>query len=322
MFVSRDPLGMRPLCYAHEGALFAAASESVALTHLGFSEHSIHNVEPGHVVVVDGHSVQVHKYADSPRKAHCFFEWIYFANAGSTFDNAGVYLSRKRLGEELAKRETLPIGEDVIVVPVPDTAKAAADSMAFQLKVPSLEGLIRNRYIGRTFIEGNNRADKVRMKYTPLPEIMEGKRVLLVDDSIVRATTLRELLALLKARGKASEIHVRIACPPIIAPCFYGIDMSTVSELFAPGFMQGSVITAEEEQAMARFIGADSLHYLPVESLSSCVGLPAESLCRACVNGVYPTPAGEALYHKALLECGKSGSECRSDAVPQQRIFR
>jgi amidophosphoribosyltransferase len=160
------------------------------------------------------------------------------------------------------------------------------------------------------------------MKYTPLPEIMEGKRVLLVDDSIVRATTLRELLALLKARGKASEIHVRIACPPIIAPCFYGIDMSTVSELFAPGFMQGPVITAEEELAMARFIGADSLHYLPVEALSSCVGLPAESLCRACVNGVYPTPAGEALYQKALQQCGKSGSDCRTDAAPQQRIFR
>jgi len=322
MFISRDPLGMRPLCYAHEGALFAAASESVALTHLGFAESSIQNVEPGHVVVVDGQSVRVHKYAESPRKAHCFFEWIYFANAGSTFDNAGVYLSRKRLGEELARRETLPIGDDVIVVPVPDTAKAAADSMAFQLKVPSLEGLIRNRYIGRTFIEGNNRADKVRMKYTPLPEIMDGKRVLLVDDSIVRATTLRELLALLKARGRASEIHVRIACPPIIAPCFYGIDMSTVSELFAPGFMQGTVITAAEEQAMARFIGADSLHYLPVEALSACVGLPAESLCRACVNGVYPTAAGESLYQKALQQCGKSGTDCRNNAESQQRIFR
>jgi amidophosphoribosyltransferase len=107
-----------------------------------------------------------------------------------------------------------------------------------------------------------------------------------------------------------------------VAPCFYGIDMSTVSELFAPGFMQGPVITAEEELAMARFIGADSLHYLPVEALSSCVGLPAESLCRACVNGVYPTPAGEALYQKALQQCGKSGSDCRTDAAPQQRIFR
>lgn len=302
MFVSRDPLGMRPLCYAREGSLFAAASESVALTHLGFADSNVHNVPPGHVVIVDGNSVTVEKYAESPKQAHCFFEWIYFANAGSSFDNAGVYLSRKRLGEELAARETLSIGDDVIVVPVPDTAKAAADSMAFQLKVPSLEGLIRNRYIGRTFIEGNNRADKVRMKYTPLPEIMEGKRVLLVDDSIVRATTLRELLALLKSRGRAKEIHVRIACPPIIAPCFYGIDMSTVSELFAPGFMSGPVITEEEQDAMAREIGADSLRYLPVEALSACVGLPASSLCQACVNGVYPTAAGAEMYQKALVK--------------------
>ncbi len=326
MFVSRDPLGMRPLCYAREGSLFAAASESVALTHLGFADENVHNVPPGHVVIVDGENVTVEKYAESPKQAHCFFEWIYFANAGSSFDHAGVYLSRKRLGEELAKRETLTIDEDVIVVPVPDTAKAAADSMAFQLKVPSLEGLIRNRYIGRTFIEGNNRADKVRMKYTPLPEIMEGKRVLLVDDSIVRATTLRELLALLKSRGRAKEIHVRIACPPIIAPCFYGIDMSTVSELFAPGFMEGSVITEEEQAAMARAIGADSLRYLPVEAVSACVGLPASTLCQACVNGIYPTAAGTEMYQRALEQNQKfqqrsCGGPVKSSNVEGGRIY-
>ena len=325
MFVSRDPLGMRPLCYAVEGSLFAAASESVALTHLGFSDTSVCNVPPGHVVIVDGQTVRVEKFADSPKKAHCFFEWIYFANAGSTFDNAGVYLSRKKLGEELAERETVPMGDDLIVVPVPDTAKAAADAMAFKLGIPSLEGLIRNRYIGRTFIEGNNRADKVRMKYTPLPEILDGKRVLLVDDSIVRATTLRELLTLLRDRGRAKEIHVRIACPPIIAPCFYGIDMSTVAELFAPGFLSGMSITPEEEQAMADAVGATSLRYLPVESLSACVGLPETSLCQACVNGIYPTAAGERMYQKALE---KSRTETRvqlgngrSEAVPRERIY-
>ncbi len=327
MFVSRDPLGMRPLCYAHEGSLFAAASESVALTHLGFSQESVHNVPPGHVVIVDGDSVTVQKYADSPKKAHCFFEWIYFANAGSTFDDAGVYLSRKRLGEELAARESIAMGDDVIVVPVPDTAKAAADAMAFKLGVPSLEGLIRNRYIGRTFIEGNNRADKVRMKYTPLPEVMEGKRVLLVDDSIVRATTLRELLTLLKTRGRAKEIHVRIACPPIIAPCFYGIDMSTVSELFAPKFMAGNVLTAEEEQAMADSIGATSLRYLPVEALAACVGLPDTSLCRACVNTVYPTPAGEAMYERALDKSKRDeavrAEGCIAECIPDrsERVY-
>ena len=309
MFVSRDNRGIRPLCYAVEGSLFAAASESVALTHLGFSEESINNVPPGHTVIVnEKDGVQVEKFADSPRRAHCFFEWIYFANAGSSFDDAGVYLSRKKLGEELAAQEEVPVDDDTIVVPVPDTAKAAADSMAFQLKVPSLEGLIRNRYIGRTFIEGANRADKVRMKYTPLPEIMDGKRVFLVDDSIVRATTLMELLKLLKKRGRAKEIHVRIACPPIIAPCFYGIDMSTVGELFAPGKMETTVITPEEEQKMADLIGADSLRYLPVDAIARCVGLPREDLCQACVDTIYPTPAGTRMYNIAL-ENDKNGSD-------------
>ncbi|MEQ9410260.1 MAG: amidophosphoribosyltransferase [Fuerstiella sp.] len=310
MFISRDTRGIRPLCYAVDGPLFAAASESVALTHLGFPEESVQNVPPGYAVLVDRQGVRLEQFADSPRRAHCFFEWIYFANAASHFDDAGVYLSRKRLGEELARRETVPIDEDTIVVPVPDTAKAAADSMAFQLKVPSLEGLIRNRYIGRTFIEGSNRADKVRMKYTPLPEIMDGKRVLLVDDSIVRATTLKELLRLLRDRGKAREIHVRIACPPIIAPCYYGIDMSTIDELFAPGHMAGTVITAEEEQKMADEIGADSLHYLPVEALADCVGLPRENLCQACVDTIYPTPAGEELYRKAVISRERGFGSC------------
>jgi len=140
--------------------------------------------------------------------------------------------------------------------------------------------------------------------------------VLLVDDSIVRATTLRELLALLKTRGRAKEIHVRIACPPIIAPCFYGIDMSTVSELFAPQFMAGNVLTPDEEQAMADSIGATSLRYLPLEALSACVGLPESSLCMACVNTVYPTPAGESMYERALEKAQRDNQVAQSGCVP------
>lgn len=309
MFVSRDPRGIRPLCYAIKGSLFAAASESVALTHLGFEKDAIHNVPPGSAILIDNENgVRQVQYAEAGEPAHCFFEWIYFANAASTFDDAGVYLSRKRLGEQLAQREDVALDESTIVVPVPDTAKAAADSMAYKLGVPSQEGLLRNRYIGRTFIEGSDRADKVRMKYTALPEILEGKRVLLVDDSIVRATTLKELLTLLRNTGKAKEIHVRIACPPIIAPCFYGIDMSTVGELFAPAHMQGSSMTEADECRMAGAIGADSLRYLPVESLAECVGLPQDHLCRACVTGRYPTPAGTAQYQLALdpKSCGRT----------------
>jgi amidophosphoribosyltransferase len=300
MFVARDPLGMRPLCYAKEGPLFAAASESVALIHLGFSDSSIKNVPPGHAVIIEKGNFSIQKFAESPRSAHCFFEWIYFANVASTFDDRSVYLTRKRLGEELADLETLPIDSDTIVVPVPDTAKAAADAMAYRLGVPSQEGLIRNRYVGRTFIESQNRADKVRMKYTALPEVLAGKRVLLVEDTIVRSTTMKALISQLKERGRAREVHVRVACPPIIAPCFYGIDMSTVSELFAPRFMEGTTLTPEIERKMAAVIGSDSLRYLSPEAIARCLDKPAESLCQACINAEYPTAAGARLYQIAL----------------------
>ena len=308
MIVSRDPTGIRPMCYAVEDSLFAAASESVALTHLGFDPANIHSLDPGHAIIIRDGKLEHVCFAEVPKRSHCFFEWIYFANVGSTLDDRSVYLSRKRLGEELARLEHVPIDDDTIVVPVPDTAKAAADSMAYQLGVPSLEGLIRNRYVGRTFIDGGNRADKVRMKYTPLPEVLDGKRVLLVEDSIVRSTTMMALLSQLRDYGGAREIHVRVACPPIIAPCFYGIDMSTVDELFAPRHMAGDVPTDEEQQRMADAMGADTLRYLPVNSIAQCVDLPETSLCQACVDGNYPTPAGKRLYKLALdLSNGKGG---------------
>src|SRR5438552_9686287 len=166
------------------------------------------------------------------------------------------------LEQKLAK---VPIDADTLVVPVPDTGKAAADAMAHELGVPSVEGLMRNRYVGRTFIEGEHRADKARLKYTPLREVLAGKRVLLIEDTIVRSTTMKSLLHHLRERGGAREVHVRVACPPIIAPCFYGIDMSTVKELFAPKFMSGVRPTIAEQQAMAAELGADSLFYLPLE---------------------------------------------------------
>jgi amidophosphoribosyltransferase len=173
--------------------------------------------------------------------------------------------------------------------------------MAFELGVPSVEGLIRNRYVGRTFIEGVNRADRVRMKYTPLREVLQGKRVLLIEDTIVRSTTLKSLLHHLRERGGAKEVHVRVACPPIVAPCFYGIDMSTVRELFAPRFLRGERPTLEEQRRMAAELGADSLFYLPLEAVARAVGLPAERLCQACLTGQYPTPTGERLYQLALI---------------------
>src|SRR5262249_54898555 len=251
MVVLRDPRGFRPLCYAQDGALFAAASESVALLNLGFRD--VKSLAPGELILIQDGEVRVERFAPPQTPAHCFFEWIYFANVASTLDDRNVYLTRAALGKELAKQERqlgkVPLDAGTIVVPVPDTGKAAADAMAFELGLPSVEGLIRNRYIGRTFIEGQNRAERVQLKYTPLREVMAGKRVLLIEDTIVRSTTMKTLLHDLRERGGAREIHVRVACPPIVAPCFYGIDMSTVRELFAPRFLRGSRPTEAEHAA-------------------------------------------------------------------------
>ncbi|MDO5308631.1 MAG: amidophosphoribosyltransferase [Planctomycetia bacterium] len=317
MFVARDPHGIKPLCYAFDGSLFAAASETVALFNLGFTPEQIVDVPAGAMVIVTPErGVELRKFAESPRTAHCFFEWIYFANVASVLDGKSVYLARKRLGEELARRETVPLDEDSIVVPVPDTSKAAADGMAYALKLPCLEGLIRNRYSGRTFIEGGqSRQNKAKTKYTPLPQVLEGKRVFLVEDSIVRSTTMRVLIKRIREVGHAKEVHVRVACPPIVAPCFYGIDMSTYKELFAVKFhdkyfpMKNACcnddlttnwnMTHEIEMEMEQDLGCDTLRYLPTSALSRAIGLPPLSLCQACVNHDYPTEWGCKMSDRA-----------------------
>lgn len=310
MVVARDPMGIKPLCYALEGSMFAAASESVALLNLGFAAENIKSLAPGHAATIIDGRFGIERFANVTRSAHCFFEWIYFANVASTMDDRSVYLSRTRLGEELARLETLTIDSDTIIVPVPDTSKAAADSMAYQLGIPSREGLIRNRYSGRTFIEGaGTRKNKAESKYTPLREVLENKRVILVEDSIVRSTTMKVLVKRVRELGRAREIHVRVACPPIIAPCFYGIDMSTIGELFAPNFFDpnngyNGRLTEEVQQRMAEVLGADSLRYLPVESIARAVGLDGSQLCQACITGKYPTPVGQELYQIALSKTG------------------
>ena len=301
ILVARDPLGLKPLSYAVEDSLFAAASESVALLNLGFDPSSIRSLPPGTAIQVSEAGIRIEPFAQSDRTAHCFFEWVYFSNVASTLDGRSVYMARKRLGEELAKLETLDMDEDTIVVPVPDTSKAAADAMAYALKIPSVEGLIRNRYSGRTFIEGvDSRARKASTKYTPLREVIEGKKVLLVEDSIVRSTTMRVLIERIRRLGEPKEVHVRVACPPIIAPCFYGIDMSTVNELFAPAFLKDGPLTDAVQAEMAANLGAESLRYLPVEAVARAIGFPPESLCRACITGEYPTPCGRELALRAM----------------------
>ena len=320
MVVARDPKGIKPLCYACQGRLFAAASESVALFNLGFSASSIKEVEPGTMILVSEKGIRFEHFAESNGSAHCFFEWAYFANVASSLDGHSVYMARKRLGEELARQETVEIGQDSIVVPVPDTSKAAADGMAYAMGVPCLEGLIRNRYSGRTFIEGGEyRKRKAETKYTPLTEVLAGKRVFLVEDSIVRSTTMRVLVERIRKIGLAKEIHVRVACPPIIAPCFYGVDMSTFDEIYATNFyhrynppaadtvgtlemVQSMTFTEDMLASMAADFGADSVKYLTKEAASRAIGLPLDQLCTACATAVYPTPCGTASSLAAYRE--------------------
>ena len=325
MLVARDPLGIKPVCYAKEGPLFAAASESVALLNLGFQPENIKSLPPGSAITIENGKFDIQQYAPIQRRAHCFFEWIYFANVASTLDSRSVYLSRTALGVELAKLEvaegTVPLDENTIVVPVPDTSKAAADSMAFELGIPSREGLIRNRYSGRTFIEGGaQRRQRAEVKYTPLPEVLDGKRIFLVEDSIVRSTTMKALLHRIRGLGGAKEIHVRVACPPIVAPCFYGIDMSTERELFAPKFLKGGALTQQVQTEMAEALGCDSLRYLPVESISRAVGYPEKDLCQACITGNYPTEVGQRLYQIACEE-SKTATEAELRTYERHPAF-
>lgn len=300
--VARDPYGFRPLVYgfSEDETTFMAASESVALLNCGIKD--IKPLQPGYMAhIIDG-KIEIKKYADPKRIAHCMFEWVYFSNVGSVLDGRSVYLTRTNLGKELAKLETQKIDSSFVVVPVPDTAKAAGDAYAYELGVPSREGIIRNRYVGRTFIEGNSRTDKVSNKYTALRGVLEGKKVLFIDDSIVRGSTTKQLVRYLKEEGGAKEVHLRITCPPIRGPCFYGIDMSTISELLVPQYEKKLVsqnISKETCDAIAKDVGADSLIYQTVEGLIRSIGLPKSDICTACITGEYPTPWGEKLFNKA-----------------------
>ena len=304
MFVARDPLGLRPLSVGVQGRLFAAASESVALSKLGFEK--IRPLEPGQMALIENGRLRFERFAPSPKQARCFFEWVYFANVASEIDGASVYLARARSGQLLAEMEDQPLDDSCIVVPVPDTAKAAGDAFAYKLGVPSVEGLIRNRYIGRTFIQpSTTRRASAGSKYMPLPAVLRGKRVFLVEDSIVRSTTLRGLAEELRTRGGAKEIHVRVACPPIISPCFYGIDMSTLGELFAPPYAANGYAGAPSAKMLKKMAAAlkiDSLRYLPVKDLGPCLNVDVSTLCTGCVSRKYPSRAGNDLFKRAVRD--------------------
>ncbi|MEK6808543.1 MAG: amidophosphoribosyltransferase [Nanoarchaeota archaeon] len=317
MVIARDPLGNRPLCYAERDGVLVAASESNALLNCGFDDFK--RLEPGHLILIKDDKVSIKKFADVERKAHCMFEYVYFSNVSSVMNGKAVYVARTNMGKELAKIETNKVGYDHVVVPVPDTAKAAGDAYAFDIGIPSKEGLIRNRFVGRTFIESTGREDKIQSKYTALREILHDKKVLLIDDSIVRGTTTKQIVSYLKEKGGAKEVHIRVSCPPIIGPCYYGIDMSTITELLVPKYLRGLNIKFGEPlpkeilDKIAKELGADSLIYQTVEGLVRAIDLPKEELCLACLNGDYPTKWGRKLYKDSLEKFNKGTNEEKRD---------
>ncbi|HLC64679.1 MAG TPA: amidophosphoribosyltransferase [Candidatus Nanoarchaeia archaeon] len=305
----RDPNGFRPVNFGNVEGANLVASESNALENCGISENLVRPLDAGQMAYMNDGKIEIKRYAKSKRKSLCMFEYVYFSNVSSLFDDVSVYGARARLGQELAKLETEKPTDDHVVVPVPDTAKAAGDAMAYQLGIPSKEGLIRNRFVGRTFIEGVSRQDKISNKYSVLRRVLQGKKVLLVDDSLVRGSTARQIVRYIKKEGGAKEVHLRLSCPPIIGPCFYGIDMSTVGELLSPKFMKNPSdyheINEEACEKIASDIGADSVIYQTIPGLVRALKKPESELCLACLNAKYPTPYGRKLYQQALSDFRK-----------------
>jgi amidophosphoribosyltransferase len=278
----RDPWGFRPLCIGRmNGDGWALSSESCALGTVG-AEY-VRAVEPGEIVRLDRDGMtSLFGAPPAERRALCIFEYIYFARPDSLLGGQSVHRVRRHLGARLAREH--PVEADV-VMGVPDSATAHAIGYAHQSGISFGEGLIKNRYIGRTFIQPNDRLRQrgVALKYNPLPEALDGKRIVLVDDSIVRGNTSGPIVSLLRQAG-ASEIHMRVASPPLTCPCFMGVDMATRKELIAANK------TVDE---IGAYIGADSLKYLSLEGLEAAIGRPMEGHCTACFCGDYPLDLDE-----------------------------
>lgn len=275
LFAVRDPAGVRPLSIGKIDGGYVFASETVALDLLGAT--FLRDVEPGEIVEVhsDG-ALRSNWIAQGEPSQLCIFEFVYFARPDSVLQSRGVYQTRKNLGVELAREQPSEVD---LVIPVPDSGVPAAIGYAQELGVPFEMALIRNHYVGRTFIEPQQaiRNFGVKVKLNPAADMLRGKRVAVIDDSIVRGTTSQKILRMLRAAG-AREVHFRISSPPTVAPCYYGIDTPTRSELIA------NQMTTDE---ICRFVGADSLGYLSVEGMYRALGSPCGSNCDACFTGNY-----------------------------------
>jgi amidophosphoribosyltransferase len=275
----RDPGGIRPLVAGRLDDDWVLASETCALDLLG--AEIVREVSPGELVVIDDDGLHARQAAPAGEGALCIFEFIYFARPDSKLRGVELYGARVRMGERLALEA--PVEAD-LVIPIPDSGTPAAIGFARASGIPFDEGLIKNRYVGRTFIQPDQalREHGIKTKFNPLAEVA-GKRVVVVDDSIVRGTTTRQIVAMLFEEG-ALEVHVRVSSPPIVSPCFYGIDMATEEELIAGG---------RSLEAVRAAIGATSLAYLSLDGLQAATRRPDGTFCRACLTRRYPTPIPE-----------------------------
>ena len=291
LIVVRDPMGIKPLSLGKTNDTTMVASESVAFDVIGAEK--IRDVEPGEILLINDKikSFKMPGKGITPR-SHCMFEYVYFARPDSILDGRNVYDVRLNIGRALHQEHEV---EADTVMPVPDSAITAAIGYSRESGLPYGEGLIKNRYVGRTFIMPNqeDRETSVKLKMNPIKSELEGKRIVLVDDSIVRGTTSKALVDVLRKAG-ASEIHLRVGCPPIISPCYYGIAMATKKELIA---------SDKQVKEIERVLGVDSLGYLSIESLIKCIGIEKEHLCTGCLTGEYPTALPEDIEEYEAYRC-------------------
>ncbi|WP_088036139.1 amidophosphoribosyltransferase [Evansella clarkii] len=295
LMAALDPNGLRPLSIGKLGDAYVISSETCAFDIIG-AEYE-REVEPGELIIIDDNGLQSERFALSPKRSICSMEYVYFARPDSNVDKINVHHARKNLGRQLAVEA--PVEADV-VTGVPDSSISAAIGYAEHTGIPYELGLIKNRYVGRTFIQPSQelREQGVKMKLSAVRGVVEGKRVVMIDDSIVRGTTSRRIVRLLREAG-AKEVHVRISAPPITNPCFYGIDTSTKGELIAADR------TVEE---IRQEIGADTLEFLSTEGLMKGIGRPGDQenhgQCLACFTGQYPTeiyPESDHPYEKVKV---------------------
>lgn len=290
VYAIRDPLAIRPLCIGEGNGRFMIASESVVFDALGFK--FIRDLKPGEIVELRPDGFESMRLPHPNHTAHCMFEWVYFARPDSILDERLVYDARVKIGEQLARE--YPVEADIIV-PVPESGRAQAQGYAQVSGIPVVEGLIKNRYIERTFImpDQQDREIGVMLKLNPIRSAVKNKRIVLIDDSIVRGTTIRKIVQILRQAG-AREVHVRIGCLPIRFPCYLGIDMKTRDQFIA---------NEKTVPEIADFITADSLGYLSMKGLIAALKHPRADICIGCLTGEYPVPIpGEKMRKERPLE--------------------